>query len=520
MNSKNKINQRIIFKKFKIKKLIYKSSLNSVYEGVNIINNTPVALKMEKIKQFNLLESEAFSLMNLKGFGIPKLISYGKKGTYSILIEELLGPNLEVLWEKFGYDKSILLKKILKDICMIAIQLIERIKYIHSKNIIHHDIKPTNFTIGRHDPNNLYLIDFGFARKYKSSRTGKHIKFNIIKKLAGSFYFSSNNALIGYELSRRDDLESLGYTLLYLARGLWLPWLELLIEDTEELYSGIKKMRFEISDEKLCEGLPIEFISYFKYVKNLKFEEEPNYQYLNDLFLSVLSKNQMINDLHFFWIIKPKKHIFSKEKKNVLKIDSDLTFKKLNSGNVERKNSFHKRLYNKIKISLNKNNIDMDLSLNSDNSRNNSIKNSEYEIYKNNTINYSKKIKLINYRNLDNNKNIATSINNNVKYRKLNDEISNLKLNTFKSKYKKFERTKIRYIPQLINEIIETNKTIELYTRIQIYNNITYNKLNIINKNPIKKYSFLKSCGNSKEKINKKYSMPGKAKLYKSIFKK
>ena len=66
MNSKNKINQRIIFKKFKIKKLIYKSSLNSVYEGVNIINNTPVALKMEKIKQFNLLESEAFSLMNLK----------------------------------------------------------------------------------------------------------------------------------------------------------------------------------------------------------------------------------------------------------------------------------------------------------------------------------------------------------------------------------------------------------------------------------------------------------------------
>ena len=111
MSSKNKINQRIIFKKFKIKKLIYKSSLNSVYEGVNIINNTPVALKMEKIKQFNLLESEAFSLMNLKGFGIPKLISYGKKGTYSILIEELLGPNLEVLWEKFGYDKSILLKK-------------------------------------------------------------------------------------------------------------------------------------------------------------------------------------------------------------------------------------------------------------------------------------------------------------------------------------------------------------------------------------------------------------------------
>ena len=104
MSSKNKINQQIIFKKLKIKKIY-----------INIINNTPVALKMETIKQFNLLESKAFFLINWKGFDIPKLISYGKKGTYSILIEELLGPNLEILWEKFGYDKSILLNKLLKD---------------------------------------------------------------------------------------------------------------------------------------------------------------------------------------------------------------------------------------------------------------------------------------------------------------------------------------------------------------------------------------------------------------------
>ena len=74
-------------------------------------------------------------------------------------------------------------------------------------------------------------------------------------------------------------------------------------------------MRIEISNEKLCKGLPIEYISYFIYVKNLEFEEESNYQYLNDLFLSVLSRNQMINDLHFFWIIKPKKNNLLKEKK-------------------------------------------------------------------------------------------------------------------------------------------------------------------------------------------------------------
>ena len=99
----------------------------------------------------------------------------GKSGNYNILIEELLGQNLESLWEKYGFKEDPFVKKnkILKDICLIAIQGLERIKFIHSKNIIHRDIKPNNFIIGRNDPNNIYLIDFGFSRKFRSSRTGK-----------------------------------------------------------------------------------------------------------------------------------------------------------------------------------------------------------------------------------------------------------------------------------------------------------------------------------------------------------
>ena len=303
MEHKNLIH-KIIFKKYEIKKIISTSRFSSVYEGINKINNTPVALKIEDDKKLKYLQSEAYFLINLKGLGIPKLISYGKSGTYNILIEELLELNLNSLWNKYGYKKGIFFKqnKILKDICLIGIQILVRLKYIHEKGIIHRDIKPHNFVIGRKDPNNIYLIDFGLARKYKSSRTGKHIKYAYNKKLVGSFFFSSYNSMKGYELSRRDDLESLGYALIFLANGLWLP-LDNLINSgikQKEVIEKIRQMKKEINEENLYKGLPAEFISYMKYVKHLEFEEDPDYKYLNRLFLSILSRNQFGNNLNFF----------------------------------------------------------------------------------------------------------------------------------------------------------------------------------------------------------------------------
>jgi len=98
MEQKNFIH-KIIFKKYQIKKILAISKFSSVYEGINKTNNTPVALKIEKDKNPKYLETEAYFLINLKGFGIPKLISYGRSGTYNILIEELLGPDLESLWK-------------------------------------------------------------------------------------------------------------------------------------------------------------------------------------------------------------------------------------------------------------------------------------------------------------------------------------------------------------------------------------------------------------------------------------
>jgi len=199
---------------------------------------------------------------------------------------------------------------------MVALQILDRLEYIHSKNYIHRDIKPQNFVIGRKDPNIIYIIDFGFSHQYRSSRTGKHIKYKNRRLTIGSLLYLSINGNLGYEQSRRDDLESLGYMLILLATGS-LPWLKkenLKINNYLE-YFKIYNLKKAVSIEKLCEGLPEEFTKYIKYSRSLDFEEDPNYDYLRSLFSSILDKIQEKNDLNFFWSTKVKRINKSEEKK-------------------------------------------------------------------------------------------------------------------------------------------------------------------------------------------------------------
>ena len=147
---------KLIFNKYKAKSLKEITNFCWTYEGENIKDNEPIFIKIEKNNiLYKFLECEAYCLFNLKGFGIPKIISYGKNGKYNILIEELLGKSLFELWE-FGKKKE---KSNLKNVCMVALQILDRLEYIHSKNYIHRDIKPQNFVNGRKDPNIIYIID-------------------------------------------------------------------------------------------------------------------------------------------------------------------------------------------------------------------------------------------------------------------------------------------------------------------------------------------------------------------------
>ena len=330
---------KLIFKKYKVKNFKQLSNLCWTFQGVKIKDNEPIFIKIEKRNLlYKFIECEAYCLINLKGFGIPKIISYGKVGIYNILIEELLGKSLYELW-KLGKKNE---KSNLKNVCMVALQILDRLEYIHSKNYIHRDIKSQNFVNGRKDPNIIYIIDFGFSHKYRSSRTGKHIKFKNRKLTIGSLSYLSINGNMGYEQSRRDDLESMGYMLILLATGS-LPWFKIEKSKINKKlkYYQISRLKKALSAEKLCEGLPEEFIKYINYSRKLDFEEDPNYNYLRSLFSSILVKNQEKNDLNFFWNIK-QNNIKNNERK-----------RSENLPNIhKRKDSSKNRLFKKIKSSL------------------------------------------------------------------------------------------------------------------------------------------------------------------------
>ena len=320
----------LIFKKYRPLIKITNGAFSEIYYGINIQNNRKVAIKTEYRFTLNkLLESESFLLFSLKGIGIPKVLSFGHNKEYDILIMPLLGKSLKELYLSKNSNFEF------KDICLMAIQIIERIRWVHSHNIIHRDIKPDNFLIGLEDPNIIYLIDFGLSKKYKSSTTGKHISFTELKKFTGTVCYGSANALRFKEQSRRDDLESICYMIIYLMKGS-LPWQKIKVNNKKDSYLKIGQFKKDIKPEKLCENLPGEMIDFVNYVKNLKFEEDPDYNYLKNLFEIMLKKGGYDpHNIYFSWI----------DEYDVKKLKKPVDYSKRSSNSRER-------IINKIRNSL------------------------------------------------------------------------------------------------------------------------------------------------------------------------
>jgi serine/threonine protein kinase len=283
--------------RYRLGKKVGAGSFGEIYEGTDIFANSEVAIKLEHMTiKYPQLLFEAKLLKTIPGVGIPQMFWFGVAGEYNTMVMELLGQNLEDLFNFCTRNFT------LKTILLIGIEMLERIKHVHENHYVHRDIKPENFLVGKGQSEQIiYIIDFGLAKRYRDEQTRIHVPFKENKNLTGTARYASKNAHRGIEQSRRDDLESIGYVLIYLMKGV-LPWQGLKCKDKTEKYLKIKEMKESITPEKLCEGLPEEFVKYMKYCDGLKFDDEPNYRQLINMFKELYKSKDYENDYFYDWI--------------------------------------------------------------------------------------------------------------------------------------------------------------------------------------------------------------------------
>uniref|UniRef100_A0A915E074 non-specific serine/threonine protein kinase n=1 Tax=Ditylenchus dipsaci TaxID=166011 RepID=A0A915E074_9BILA len=301
--SEKKLLNSVIGGKYRLHQKVGSGSFGEIYLALHTYTNQTYAVKVEAINTPHpqlVYENKVYRHLNFLEYsiGIPQVHHFGlEKGEYYCLVMDLLGLSLEDLFNFCGRQFTI------RTVVMLADQLLTRIKQLHESDFLHRDVKPDNFLMGMQpsQANTVFIIDYGLAKKYRDSHQ-KHIAEKNRKQLIGTARYASLNSHLGLEQSRRDDLESLGYMLIYFLKGS-LPWQGIKIVSKNEKYAKIYEKKSAVSVEELCQECPHQFADYLNYTRNLGFEETPNYSYLSglfrDLFLSL--PEQAEND--FDWTI-------------------------------------------------------------------------------------------------------------------------------------------------------------------------------------------------------------------------
>ncbi|KAH8755068.1 casein kinase I isoform delta [Diaporthe sp. PMI_573] len=281
---------------FRIDRKIGEGGFGLIYSGTNVKSGEEVAIKLEHIRDAQgELSHEADIYKALSGrTGFPEVRWFGQVYDFSVMVYDLLGPSLEDLFHYCDRKFS------LKTIILLVDQLIYRMYHIHSKSFLHRDIKPENFLMGSgRNGNMVYTIDFGLAQKFTPELAEDNTEPKL-RLLGGTVNYASLRNHRKLQQSWGDDMESLGYMLVYFARGS-LPWEGLKAGTTEELNEKIGRMKERMSGEEICRGLPVEFARYINHMRSLGFGKKPDYSGVRQQFRRLFARMGFQYNSVFDW---------------------------------------------------------------------------------------------------------------------------------------------------------------------------------------------------------------------------
>eukprot|EP01018_Ginkgo_biloba_P040185 Gb_03091 [translate_table: standard] len=317
---------------YKLERKLGKGGFGQVFVGRRIIGASErvtgpgaaeVALKFEhrNSKGCNYGPPYEWDVYNTLGgsHGVPRVHYKGRQGDYYIMVMDILGPSLWDVWNSSGQAMST------EMVACIAVEAISILEKLHMKGYVHGDVKPENFLLGQPgtaDEKKLFLIDLGLATRWRDKTSGQHVDYDqrpdVFRHVApatsitstsnvgslilpcfwaahiGTVRYASVHAHLGRTGSRRDDLESLAYTLIFLLRGR-LPW---------QGYQGdnkgflVCKKKMATSPEMMCCFCPLPFKLFLEYVVNFKFGDEPNYAKLISLFDGIIGSNPAVRPIN------------------------------------------------------------------------------------------------------------------------------------------------------------------------------------------------------------------------------